>query len=403
MNEDILIVDDNPENLKLLNQLLEEENYRIRIANNGKQAIRSLENRLPDLLLLDIMMPEMNGFETLNEINYREEHDFPVIFLSALDNTFDKLKAFELGAVDYIEKPFSIEEVKARVKLQLTVRKQKQRIIRQNRELKMAKKKLQENERLALLGELSAKITHEINNPINYIHAGIEAISKDLIDLTDYYQRTLEIVKQAGDPVLYKKVKEPILKESFEELRASITETLNQTKQGSRRVAQIIGSLKQSYSRTDIKKAACNPASVIKEALDVIKTISTKNIKYSLQLNINQKIICSSQQVFQVFLNLLANAEEVVDKEGEIRILAWEEDKQLFVNVEDDGGGVDEEIQKSIFEPYFTTKAKTKESGNGLGLSICKGIVKEMEGELWYESRNNWSLFRMKFPLVEEN
>ena len=130
---DILIVDDMPDNLSLLMQMLTEHGYRVRPVLNGKLALQVVQNSLPDLILLDILMPGIDGYEVCRRLK-AEEHtrDIPIIFISALDDTMDKVKAFELGGVDYITKPFQEKEVLARVKTHLDLRQAKEEIRRMN-------------------------------------------------------------------------------------------------------------------------------------------------------------------------------------------------------------------------------------------------------------------------------
>ena len=148
LNAQILIVDDNPENLRVLGKVLKEEGFIVRFANNGKQAIDSVKEQLPDLILLDIHMPEMDGYQVCETIrkDYKQEV-IPILFISALDDSFNKLKAFSLGASDYISKPFNIEEVKARVNVQLGLKQSLEEIARlrsENQELSNRIKNLED-------------------------------------------------------------------------------------------------------------------------------------------------------------------------------------------------------------------------------------------------------------------
>lgn len=130
MNKElILIVDDIPGNLKLLGRILKKKNYSISIADNAKKALKFIDKRKPDLILLDIMMPEMNGFELCTNLkNNKNKKDIPIIFISALDDTKSKVKGFELGGVDYITKPFIKQEVLVRIKTHLNMSKAKKKI-----------------------------------------------------------------------------------------------------------------------------------------------------------------------------------------------------------------------------------------------------------------------------------
>lgn len=134
--QSIVIVDDTPDNLRLLVGILNERGYKVRPAPNGVRALATVEKELPELILLDIMMPEMNGYEVCRRLKENEKtHDIPVIFLSALNEVFDKVKAFQAGGVDFITKPFQVEEVLARVNTHLTIRAQQKALKKQNKEL----------------------------------------------------------------------------------------------------------------------------------------------------------------------------------------------------------------------------------------------------------------------------
>jgi DNA-binding response OmpR family regulator len=125
--EEILVVDDTPANLKLLSQILTDQGYKVRVAVNGAQALASIDLAVPDLILLDVKMPGINGFEVCRQLKANPKtNKVPVIFISALDDLKDKLKGFSVGGVDYISKPFQIEEVKARVESHLFIRRAQQ-------------------------------------------------------------------------------------------------------------------------------------------------------------------------------------------------------------------------------------------------------------------------------------
>src|SRR5215475_13270548 len=129
----IVIVDDTPENLRLLTQILSEQGYRVRSAPNGERALATVRKERPDLILLDIVMPEMDGYEVCRQLKADpERQDIPVIFISALNEVFDKVTAFSIGAVDYITKPFQIEEVLARVHTHLALEGMRQKLTEQN-------------------------------------------------------------------------------------------------------------------------------------------------------------------------------------------------------------------------------------------------------------------------------
>ena len=145
-NEDdtILVVDDNPDNLRLLAGILSEYHYKIRLAPSGERALATIRKEAPDLVLLDIMMPDMDGFEVCRQLKADQETiGIPVIFISALDEIIDKVKAFSMGGVDYITKPFKTEEVLARVRTHLSLRRLQRSLEKKNKQLRQALDEIQ--------------------------------------------------------------------------------------------------------------------------------------------------------------------------------------------------------------------------------------------------------------------
>jgi two-component system, NtrC family, sensor kinase len=186
----ILIVDDTPENLQVLSNTLFERGYKVRCVVTGQMALRAARSVPPDLILLDIRMPEMNGYEVCEQLKADERlRDIPVIFLSAVDDVFDKVKAFSIGGVDYITKPFHVEEVLAHVKTHLALRNLQKNLQAKNEDLAKTLQQLQstqdqliQSEKLAALGQLVASIAHEINNPLGAIRSSGDNIAQFLED-----------------------------------------------------------------------------------------------------------------------------------------------------------------------------------------------------------------------------
>lgn len=136
---DILVIDDLPDNIRLLSTMLLKQGYSVRKALNGEIALRAAQLAPPDLILLDINMPEMNGYEVCKRLKSNAQtHSIPVIFLSALDDVFDKVQAFQVGGVDFITKPFYFEEVFVRIQTHLTIRNQQSQLQAQNAQLQQA-------------------------------------------------------------------------------------------------------------------------------------------------------------------------------------------------------------------------------------------------------------------------
>lgn len=218
MNEkgqSILIVDDTPANLRLLVDILSDRHYLVRPVTDGKLALSAARAEPPDLVLLDIMMPEMSGYEVCEQLKSDQStKDIPVIFLSAKSEVTDKVKAFSLGGVDYITKPFQAEEVLARVETHLKIRSLQKQLEEKNRalsetleQLKTTQDQLIHREKMAALGKLIAGVAHEINTPLGAIQASISnvnhAVEKSLQELPELF-KTLSPQRQTDFLALVK-------------------------------------------------------------------------------------------------------------------------------------------------------------------------------------------------------
>lgn len=166
-SSNILIVDDNPNNLQVLASILTTTGFKVRPALSGELALRAMETLVPDLILLDIRMPGMDGYETCRQLKAREAtQNIPVFFISALHEVEDKLHAFRVGAVDYITKPFQAEEVLARVHTHLELANTRKALANSNARLSELMEQLVQSEKLKSLGFLAAGVAHELNTPI---------------------------------------------------------------------------------------------------------------------------------------------------------------------------------------------------------------------------------------------
>lgn len=411
----ILIVDDKPENLDVLSEMLRQCGHKVRPANRGKLALRAAKRQAPDLMLLDIRMPEMDGYEVCRQLKADPElRGIPVIFISALTQAFDKVTAFKCGGVDYISKPFQVEEVVARVETHLKLRRYQSELEAQNERLhqaldalKAAQARIVQSEKMASLGVLTAGIAHEINNPVNFITSGIAGLRSLLDDLMEVMERyssldTKNPAEALKDIVRFKEEIE------FDEIRGGLYELLENIHTGAQRTTEIVKSLR-TFARLDEDDE--KPADIhqnIDSTLMMLRNQYRDVISIRRDFGDLPQILCYPGKLNQVFMNILANAVEAIksketlrsDEEIAISTAVVHRDGKRFVEIQirDTGQGIPDEIRDRIFEPFYTSKEVGK--GNGLGLSISLGIVESHGGAIEVDSNHqSGSTFRIFLPV----
>ncbi|MDD5030592.1 MAG: ATP-binding protein [Rhodoferax sp.] len=393
----ILIVDDDVSNLAALGRLLR-PHYDVFAAPNGERALQiATGTPQPDLILLDVMMPGMDGYEVLNCLRDTPVTcDIPVIFVSGLDTAEDEEKGFEVGAVDYIAKPYRPAIILARVRTQLELKRARDGLANQNtyleseivrriQEIQLVQMELLQSEKLAAIGQLTAGIVHEINTPVAYVSfnlGSLEASLRDIFELLDAYEH-LEGVSAPNGAELEKIRKLKQLKE-IDFLRDDIGELLTQSRQGLARVAKIVSDLK-SFSRTGGSDWLWTN---LHNELDSTLNIVGNEIKYHCTVHKDYgeipEVYCIPSQINQVLLNLLVNAAQAIPEKGDISIHTGQVEEEVFLAISDTGTGIPTDTLPRLFEPFFTTKPVGK--GTGLGLSISYGIVQKHGGRIEVES-----------------
>lgn len=369
----ILVVDDNPANVRVLKLRLQAEGYEVAEAADGLEALEKVNEERPDLILLDIMMPKMDGYEVCRRLKAKEETQLiPVVMVTALKETADRVKGIEVGADDFLSKPFDPSELRARIRSLLR--------------LKSLHADLVQSEKMASLGRLVAGVAHEVNNPINFIYSNIQPLQEHIGDLKTLIQLYGE--KETGlcpeDRTAVEERKEAIdLEYVFEDL----DKILQAFKDGATRVRDIVGSLR-TFSRLD----AGGPGEVdLHEGIE--NTLTLLENRYKERITVHKeygeipKVVGYAGQLNQVFMNLLANAGDAIEpgKEGNVWIgTQMDGTDHVLISIRDDGKGIPKEHLDRIFDPFFTTKRVGE--GTGLGLSISYGIVEKHRGRIWVES-----------------
>ncbi len=424
----IMVVDDNPRNLQVLGSLLKENKFRVAVAQDGRTALTYMETRQPDLVLLDVMMPGMDGYEVCRIIKADPlTRDVPVLFITALTDVENKLRGFEAGGEDYITKPFIKEEVLARVRVFSERQRSRQemkaaneRLADWNKSLEQAVKKrtlalekmqsrVVMQEKMASIGQLAAGIAHELNNPINFIYTnfvtleenvkGIKSILEDYHGLRDMIGDS----EKAQTIVAGIREKEEGIRLDF--ILKDLSVLFNETREGFKRTSWIINSMR-NFSRSD-QAGDFSPFDLNKGIEDTL-VIARNEYKYHCavvrDLSKLPPIQGIPQQINQVLLNLIVNAAQAIksqerEDKGGIRISTCVQENMVCCQISDDGPGIPEDLVTRIFDPFFTTKEVGQ--GTGLGLSIAYDIiVNRHKGQLGLEkSEPGNTTFRVCLPV----
>ncbi|MCC5650901.1 hybrid sensor histidine kinase/response regulator [Nostoc sp. XA013] len=387
----ILIVDDNPTNLSVLCAALNSEGFRFRVAVDGETAIAQAERNQPELILLDVQMPGIDGFETCRRLKANPvTENIPIIFTTALADTESKTKGFSLGAVDYIPKPFAQEEVIARVRVHLQLKQLteslEQQVSDRTKALQQAQVQLVQQEKLSTLGELIAGIGHEINNPISFISSNIPPLEEYISGVTE-----LLLLYEQEYPNPTAKITTAIKNLDLSFVLEDMGKILNSLQLGSERIQNLSNSLR-TFCRSDSDtKIFADLHQGLDSTLMILQHRLKANgdrprIEVIKSYGVLPEVSCYIGQMNQVFMNILANAIDALDEAiklgkmsnliPQIQIATEIYSEQLVViRIGDNGIGIPERLKKRLFEPLFTTKAVGK--GTGLGLSIAYEIVVE--------------------------
>ncbi len=414
--ETILVIDDSPTNLAFLSTTLNSAGYKVLLERDGYGGIEKVKIQQVDLILLDVIMPKIDGFETCRILKSDPAtKDIPIIFMTALTDAIQKVKGLYLGAVDYITKPFQEEEILARIQVHVKLRRlnleldqQKQQLEQRVQErtaelsqaleeLKKTQLQLVQSEKISSLGQLVTGVAHEVNNPLGFISSNLHHASQyvqDLVSLVKLYRKYF--------PNPGYEINKEIEVIDVEHLLEDLPKVISSMKLGTDRIQGIMQSLRK-FSRTDgdMKKAVD-----IHDGLETTLMILQHRIK-AQRHHPTIKIVkeygnlplleCYPGQLNLVFMNLLANSidalEEGVGMESEngkfltphsqsstpqIKICTTVDNKKVTIRIADNGLGMEESVKNHIFEPFFTTKIEGK--GTGLGLCMSYQIITQKHG-----------------------
>lgn len=391
----ILIVDDNQTNLDVLFELLKNYGFKVLVAQDGESAIEQIEYIHPDLILLDIMMPGIDGFETCRRLKADPPtQDIPIIFMSALSDTVDKVKGFQTGAVDYITKPFQHEEVLSRIDTHLTIRSLQKKLEEKNTELahlnqnlerlvEQKSKQLIDQEKTAIIGRLTQGMVHNLKSPLQVMQTSVDLIETKATKINDYsFFSYTKYILQAITKV--NQIMDTLMVKSSKEQKQDVQPVnINQLIQ--RELQLLEGNM---YFKNKIKK------------------------KYFYDENIaNVPLIYA--YISQVFYNLINNAMDAMweKKSRELTIVTRQDESNIYMDIADTGCGIAPEDLSKIFDPFYTSKpAKGEEqkegepTGTGLGLYTCIELLKPFNGEIAISSNpGKGSVFTVVLPKQQKD
>ncbi|XGV98714.1 MAG: response regulator [Leptolyngbya sp. BL-A-14] len=345
---DILLVDDTPDNLRVLSAMLTNQRYEIRKALNGQRAIASVQTDPPNLILLDIKMPEMDGYTVCQHLKADPRtREVPIIFISALDDALDKVKAFAVGGVDYVTKPFQEIEVLARIEHQLRIQRLQRQLMEQNQELARSNRELE---------QFAYVVSHDLQQPLQSITGFVKLIQLKYDDYLD--EMALDY--------------------------------LNRIHAAGSRMQRLIQDL-LAYSKVGRQEVVLQPIDgqlVLEQVLDNLQ-IAIAEKEAVLTCDPLPRVMGNETLLIQLLQNLVSNAIKFVPHEVTpcVKISVAKQGNQWLFGVHDNGIGIESHHLEQVFEIFQRTQSAQNYPGTGIGLATCKKIVEHHGGQIWVTSQ----------------
>jgi CheY-like chemotaxis protein len=345
----ILVVDDQPINVQLLKRKLEREGLQVAAAYNGKEGLELIRKEKPDLILLDVMMPDMDGIEVCQRLQADEAtRSIPVIFITARTNKESKLEGLAVGAVDYITKPIDLDETLARVQTQL-------RVVTINREMVDLQRRVEGMRRAATIGAVTQGIAHNLNNLLGVVIGHL--------DLIKVYADKPEDVRR----------------------------NLNQIEAAVQRIVSIIRQLTSLFHKEDLATGRIGLGQLIQGGIDRFHSDYKLSAPVTVENPLGDLPIETNSDAFEDALSkVLINSWEAYEEAPPeaprpisigARILEPDADgiRNLEITVDDQGHGIDPEIRDVLFEPFTSTKRTV---GVGMGLTLARNTIQSLGGNI---------------------
>lgn len=368
----ILVVDDSKSNVVLLSHILNKEGFRVEKSYDGDEALDKIKQVRPDLILMDIMMPKMSGIEVGYELRRSEYEDIPIIFLSSTNESIDKIKAFESGGVDFVNKPFDKDELIVRVRNHLMLKILQEESKQQVKILKEREFELSEANQKKY--KLMRMLSHDIKNPLSGIMGLVSILLED--DTLDEAEKNemLGLIKESSDKLL------TLVKEQLDK--------------------EVIG--------TEVETYTLRRVNILNLAKKVIKVNAAKAALKKINIEVNSKeeevfINVDYKKIYEIFNTLISNAIKFTLTEGSVTInFEKVEDEFLLIRVKDTGIGI-----PNAKLPNFLISSEKEQKDNpkgilgvGLGLEEVRAYVEAHNGKIWVDSEENvGTTFHIELPL----
>jgi len=398
----IMLVDDALLSITMLTDILQDQGYRILLANSGNEVFTQLDKEKPDLILLDITLPDMSGFDICSKLKDNEDtKDIPIIFLSARIKLEDKLRGFGVGAVDYITKPVNAPEVLARVNTHLLLKRSRDIIAQYNERLEeMLHQRTEElimAERQAVIAQLIQGIVHNMKSYLSNNLAAMEMVSMHVKKLPELIARC-----QKGNK-----------HEVLDKLK-SIDKFLGHVHKGSMRLSYMIDTMMskskddkyEHITTIDLNELIVNELEFLQADMEFKHRINKKIELATVPLSVD----VVPAEVAQVLQNLIRNALDALygKEKGAIAIRSGHDGNYVWFSVEDNGAGIPKSIIGRIFDPFFTTKPHKREkasggiTGTGLGLHFCRNTIQSYGGDIYVDSADDKTRFVVRLPISQQ-
>lgn len=365
----ILAIDDEQLNLELIRFILERHGFQYAGTSDDEQVIPLLEKKLPDLILLDIVMPRVDGFEMCQKIkSYKEYRDIPIIFLTGKVQVKDKVKGFEVGGVDYVTKPFNEQELLARIKTHVE-------LVTARKQIEQQAENLQRSNQLK--DRMFSIIGHDLRSPLSAAKLKMDFLMRGIID------------PKAPE----------FLDDTVFGLLKTMDEALNL-------LQNLLGWAKSESGQMKIITEALQLHDVAEQTVRLLKLASDhKKIEIVNEVPEELYVEADLNMIKTVLRNLVSNAIKFTPTDGKIRISTVQEDDRVLVQVIDTGAGISKEDIKKILntEEHFSKLGTDKEPGTGLGLVLCQTFIAQHQGQLRIDSApGEGSTFSFDLATCEE-